>query len=133
MIRSQEFYESDARRGYTLEIQHGMAPVRTAHTGLRHGRIPWGKGHQDAYRRMFAHATGMVGVCEGLPEEHNQVTLDPQLKDANGIPAPKISYTLTENSKRMLQHAMESATEIIKAAGAIDVLPSRQPPMAVGT
>ncbi|MFT5449526.1 MAG: choline dehydrogenase-like flavoprotein [Gammaproteobacteria bacterium] len=126
MMRSQEFYESDAKRGYargyTLEIQRGMAPVRTAHTGLRHGRIPWGKGHHDAYRRMFAHATGMVGVCEDLPEEHNRVTLDPQLKDANGIPAPKISYTLSENSKRMLQHATERASEILNAAGAIDVL-----------
>ena len=134
MIRSQEFYESDAKRGYargyTLEIQRGMAPVRTAHTGLRHGRIPWGKGHHDAYRRMFAHATGMVGVCEDLPEEHNRVTLDPQLKDANGIPAPKISYTLSENSKRMLQHATERATEILKAAGAIDVLTESPMPHA---
>ena len=126
LIRSQEFYETDEARGfvrgYTLEIQRGMAPVRTAHTGYRHGRIPWGEGHHDAYRRMFAHATGMVAVCEDLPEEHNRVTIDPELKDADGIPAPKLDYTLSENSERMLQHGVARATEILEAAGAVDVM-----------
>ena len=125
-IRSQQFYETDAARGfvrgYTLEIQRGMAPVRTAHTGMRMGRIPWGEGHHDAYRRMFKRTTGMVAVCEDLPEEHNCVTLDPDLRDSDGIPAPKISYTLSENSERMLQHGVERGTEILKAAGAVDVM-----------
>ncbi len=125
LMRSQEFYETDERRGYkrgyTLEIQRGMPPVRTAHTGLRHGRIPWGKSHHDAFRRMFGHATGMVAVCEDLPEEHNRVTIDPVLKDSDGIPAPKISYTLSENSRRMLQHGVDRATDILRAGGATDV------------
>jgi len=63
----------------------------------------------------------MVAICEDLPEEHNTVTLDPVLKDANGIPAPKIAYTLSENSRRMLDHAVARATEILRAAGAYDV------------
>jgi choline dehydrogenase-like flavoprotein len=126
LIRSQQFYETGPARGfvrgYTFEIQRGMAPVRTAHTGLRHGRIPWGQDHHDAYRRLFAHATGMVAICEDLPEERNRVTIDPDLKDADGIPAPKISYTLSENSKQMLKHATERAKEVLEAAGAVDVL-----------
>lgn len=125
-IRSQEFYETDADRGfvrgYTLEIQRGMAPVRTAMTGLRHKRIRWGESHHDDYRRMFKRMTGMVAVCEDLPEAHNQVTLDPVLKDSDGIPAPKITYTLSDNSKRMMDHAVGKATEILKAAGATDVI-----------
>ncbi len=125
-IRSQEFYETDPDRGfvrgYTLEIQRGMAPVRTAMTGLRHRRIRWGESHHDDYRRMFKRTTGMVAVCEDLPELHNQVTLDPDLRDSDGIPAPKIDYTLSDNSKRMMEHAVEKASEILKAAGAVDVL-----------
>ena len=125
LMRSQEFYETDEsrgyKRGYTLEIQRGMPPVRTAHTGLRHGRIPWGEGHHDAFRKMFNHCTGMVAVCEDLPEEHNTVTIDPVLKDSDGIPAPKIDYTLSENSKRMLQHGVDRASEILRAGGATDV------------
>jgi choline dehydrogenase-like flavoprotein len=133
-IRSQEFYETDSSRdfvrGYTLEIQRGMAPVRMAQTGMRMGRIPWGEGHHDAYRRMQGHVTGMVAVCEDLPEEHNRVTLDPTLTDSNGIPAPKIDYTLSENSLRMLEHGTARATEILKAAGAYDVLSESPIPYA---
>jgi choline dehydrogenase-like flavoprotein len=64
----------------------------------------------------------MVTICEDLPEEHNTVTLDPHLKDANGIPAPKISYRLSENSRRMLDHSMARGTEILQAAGARDIV-----------
>ncbi len=60
----------------------------------------------------------MVIICEDLPEEHNQVTLDPDLKDADGIPAPKISYRLSQNSERMLAHAVERGEQVLEAAGA---------------
>ena len=56
--------------------------------------------------------------CEDLPEEHNTVTLDPELTDIHGIPSPKIDYTLSENSKRMLAFAVERGKEILTAAGA---------------
>lgn len=88
---------------------------------MNSGRIPWGEGHHDAYRRAFNRVTGMVAICEDLPEEHNMVTLDPVLTDSDGIPAPKISYRLSENSRRMLDHAVARGTEILKAAGAYDV------------
>ena len=86
-IWSQEFYETDVERGfvrgYTYEINRGRGPVATAHdTGMFSGRIPWGEGHHDAYRQLFNRIAGMVGICEDLPEEHNTVTLDPDLTDA---------------------------------------------------
>ena len=33
----------------------------------------------------------MSTITEDLPEEHNRVTLDPDIKDSNGIPAPRIA------------------------------------------
>jgi choline dehydrogenase-like flavoprotein len=89
---------------------------------MGNGRIPWGEGHHSAFRRVFEHTAGMSAICEDLPEEHNTVTLDPVLKDAHGIPAPKISYTLGENSRKMLEHSLARGTEILKAAGAYDVV-----------
>ena len=68
----------------------------------------------------------MVSICEDLPEEHNTVTLDPVLKDGNGIPAPKITYTLSENSRRMLDHAVARGSEILTTAGAREIT-SRAP------
>lgn len=125
-IWSQEFYETDPARdfvrGYTFEIVRGGGPVTTAVNGMLSGRIPWGADHHKAFRKLHNHFTGMVAICEDLPEEHNRVTLDPQLTDAFGIPAPKLEYTLSENSKRMLQHAIARATDVLQAAGAYEVV-----------
>ena len=41
---------------------------------------------------------GMVAICEDLPEPTNCVTIDPTLKDSDGVPAPKVNYTLSANS-----------------------------------
>ncbi len=123
---SQEFYETDLNRGfvrgYTFQINRGQGPVTTAYTGMRTGKIPWGADHHRAFRKIFCHNAGMVAICEDLPEAHNTVTLDPALKDADGIPAPKTTYTLSENSRRMLEHAVARGTDILRAAGAWDVV-----------
>ena len=58
---------------------------------------------------------------EDLPEEHNRVTLDPVLKDSHGIPAPKIDYTISANSRKMMDHALARGREVLDAAGATDI------------
>ena len=133
-IWSQEFYETDTARGfvrgYTFEFTRGRGPVITGLSGMSSGRIPWGEAHHDAFRRYFNRSTGMVAICEDLPEAHNTVTLDPVLTDSNGIPAPRITYTLSENSRRMLDHAVARGSEILRAAGAYEV--NVESPLAVG-
>ncbi|MDJ0788821.1 MAG: GMC family oxidoreductase [Myxococcota bacterium] len=123
-IISQEFYETDPSRGfvrgYSFEMLRGMGPVSTALFGLSGGRIPFGAGHHEAYARLHDRTAGMVIICEDLPEEHNRVVLDPELTDADGIPAPRIEYTLSENSRRMLDHSVERGKEVLAAAGAVD-------------
>ncbi len=125
IFRSQEFYETDPERdfvrGYTFEIHRGQGPVAVAQAGLQRGGIPWGSGHHRAFRKLFKHTAGMVAICEDLPEEHNTVSLDPVLKDSDGIPAPKIDYTLSENSLKMMDHAIAKGTEVLRAAGAGEV------------
>ena len=124
-IWSQEFYETDKNRGFvrgfTFEGARGHAPVSIAVNGMLGGQIPWGDGHHEAYRQRANHICGMVAICEDLPEEHNTVTLDPRLKDPDGIPAPKLTYTLSDNSRHMLEFSIERAREVLEAAGATDV------------
>jgi choline dehydrogenase-like flavoprotein len=123
---SMEFYETDAARGflrgYSYQFTRGGGPVVTAINGMADGLLPWGAGHHAAYRRLFDHQAGMVSICEDLPEAHNRVTLDPYLKDAHGIPAPRISYRLSENSRRMLDHSVARGSDILRAAGATDIV-----------
>ena len=82
--------------------------------------MPWGAGHHEGYARLFDRTAGMVGICEDLPDERNTVTLDPELVDSDGIPAPKIDYRLSQNSQRMLDHCVARGKEVLEAAGAHD-------------
>ena len=133
-IWSQEFYETgeerDFVRGFTYETTRGRGAVATALTGVHSGRIPWGEGHHHAYRKLFNRIAGMVAICEDLPEEHNTVTLDPNLRDAHGIPAPKMTYSISDNSQKMLDFAVARASETLLAAGAEDLI--IESPLAAG-
>ncbi len=124
-ILSKEFYETDASRGfvrgYNMQITRGPGPLGAALQGHARGKIPWGKGHHEAHAKLFDHVASVGILCEDLPEEHNTVTLDPELKDSDGIPAPKISYTLSENSRLMMEHGLARAEEVLSAAGAVEL------------
>lgn len=123
-IMSQEFYETDAARGfvrgYSFEILRGLGPVFTALMALGWGRLPWGEDHHRAYAEVFDRTAGLVVIGEDLPEPENRVTLDPDLADAHGIPAPRIEYRLGENSQRLMAHGAARAKEVLEAAGARD-------------
>lgn len=133
-IMSQEFYETDRARGfvrgYSFEIVRSVGPVLTAVSGIPSGRVPFGAGHHAAFAELFDRTAGMVAICEDLPEPTNTVTLDPELKDAHGIPAPKLSYRLSENSERMLAHAVARGEEVLHAAGARSTFSEAPLPMA---
>ncbi len=120
-VMSQEFYETDPARdfvrGYSFEAVRGMGPVSTALSGMS-GRIPWGDGHHEAFAAAFDRTASLVAICEDLPEEENRVTLDPELRDGNGIPAPQIHYRMGENSEKMMAHALARGAEVLEAAGA---------------
>ena len=75
---------------------------------------------------MIDRRLGIGVACEDLPEEHNRVTLDPVLKDTNGIPAPRIDYALSDNTRRMMEHGIARAGEILAEAGARDIHCSRE-------
>ena len=132
-IWSQQFYETDASRGfvrgYNLQVTRSQGPVGTARYLLGHGALPWGAQHHGEREAEIRTALGEIGhilrgriarhfCCEDLPEECNRVTLHPALTDSHGIPAPKITYRLGENTRRMLDHGVQQAVHALKAAGA---------------
>jgi choline dehydrogenase-like flavoprotein len=61
---------------------------------------------------------------EDLPEPHNRVELDPVVKDSSGIPAPRVVYTYSENSLKLLDHGYAMARQALEAAGAVEMLDS---------
>jgi choline dehydrogenase-like flavoprotein len=119
-IMSQEFYETDLSRGfvrgYSFQCSRGAGPRRSA------GTIPWGVDHHSVFESRFGKTTTIAVIGEDLPEEINAVTIDAKLTDSDGIPAPKVTYRMSENSLKLMAHGVEKATEVLKAAGAIDTL-----------
>ncbi len=124
---SKEFYETDRSRGfvrgYTLQFARGTGPANEAVISMGAGRLPWGKDHHRVYRTLLYRALRIGVACEDLPEEHNRVTLDPVLKDSHGIPAARIDYKISDNTRRMMDHGIARATEILEAAGATQIHP----------
>ena len=112
-------------RGYTLQFTRGTGPANEAITSMAAGRLPWGKDHHRVYRTLLYHRLQIGVACEDLPEEHNRVTLDPALQDGHGIPAPRIDYTISENTRRMMEHGIARASEILATAEAKNISCSR--------
>jgi choline dehydrogenase-like flavoprotein len=119
---SKQFYETDPDRGfvrgYTMQFARGTGLVNEAVQSSSIGQLPWGSGHHRAYRELVNRRLQIGIASADLPEEHNRVTIDPVLTDSHGIPAPRIDYTISENTARMMEHGIARATEILEAAGA---------------
>lgn len=122
-LNSKEFYETDTDRGfvrgYMLQSSRGGGPLSSVLGGPGAPNLgKWGKDHHEVLDGHYGHTVGLTTISEDLPSEKNTVTLDPELTDSDGIPAPKITYTQDENNKKMVEHALERAKEVLTAAGA---------------
>ena len=126
-IHSLEFYETDASRGFVRGAKWGLQPTGGPLSMTR--SYPWGEAnaiwgtdfHRELRKRL-GHSSMWGIIAEDLPEEQNRVVLDPALKDANGIPAPKLIYRMSENSRRLLAFHLARAKESLEAAGANEVV-----------
>lgn len=121
-----EFYETDVARGFVRGAKWGLQPTGGPLSMTRSypwGDNPiWGAGFHRALQKRLAHSAMWGIICEDLPEEKNQVVLDPIRKDSDGIPAPKLVYQMSENSKRLLQFHLARAGESLQAAGASEIV-----------
>ncbi len=121
-ISSQEFYETDTARGfyrgYTMQVLRGPSPIEFVTGNIKRKSMHWGKVHSEEFLKHFNKTAHISIICEDLPEEINFVDLDPSLTDDDGIPAPRINYRISSNTKKMLSHGIKKAEEVMYAAGA---------------
>ena len=124
-ITSYEFYETDLSRGFVrgsqLQVNRSLGPLHTALGGIGGSPIPWGDRHHSVFAERMGRTITIAVLGEDLPEEHNRVELDPELTDGDGIPAPKIMYVESENSRKLMEFGAERAAEALDAAGATDI------------
>ena len=120
-IESFEFYETDERRGFVRGAKWGLAPTFgpiNAALPSRAGSQAWGPDHHLHVRSHLGRGANWGLFSEDLPDESNHLTLSATLADSSGIPAPEIHYTMSENSRRLLDFHIERASESLLEAGA---------------
>ena len=124
-IHSLQFYESDERRGFVRGAKWSLAPSTggpmNAAMPARAGAAVWGAEHHARVRERFGHCLSWGIFGEDLPDADNRVTLDPVLADATGVPAPRVTYRASENSRRLLDFHVARARESLLEAGARSV------------
>ncbi len=121
-IYSLQFYETDKSRGFVRGAKWGITPVAGPFS-LRGGQDndPIINAWDDGIHSVFDQTVGKVFewgvIAEDLPEEHNRVTLSDELTDSDGLPAPKINYKTSENTRKLLDWHIERVIEAIEASG----------------
>ena len=83
----------------------------------------WGRSFTSALD-MYANMAGMWIVGEDMPRETNRVTLDPVVKDKNGMPVASVHFDDHPNDVAMRNHAYTQGAAIYNAVGATQTFPT---------
>ena len=81
----------------------------------------WGGEWKARARNWFSHSAAAYGHTTSLPVATNSVTLDPDLKDAWGLPAIRTTFKEHEHDMRLYKFFQDRAKELLGAAGALKV------------
>lgn len=112
----QDWYETDGQRGfargYTLE-KFVPGPFFYA---SNMGNL-WGRELKEMLR-YYSYAGGYWVLGEGLPNDDNSLTLDPEVKDGRGLPVAHLKHSWLDNDRHLIRHGIQKATEALEAAGA---------------
>ncbi|WP_208648422.1 GMC family oxidoreductase [Mesorhizobium hawassense] len=123
VISSMQFFETDRSRGFVRGPKmHACPTPGLLFNGIDpHRLLPfdelWGSSFHQVIRDS-RNAIFFGANIDDLPEESNCVTLDPDLRDGDGIIAPKIRYRYSENTVKMRNYVMEKLVEIHRVTGA---------------
>ncbi|HUQ09027.1 MAG TPA: GMC family oxidoreductase, partial [Steroidobacteraceae bacterium] len=118
-----DFYDSDPKRGFYggggLDARIGPQPMLWAIRAAS-GGPGWGRPFKDKLRE-FPRSFQVSGHGTSLPLESNNVTIDPTLKDAWGIPAIRVTYRDHPDDLANARFLQDRGAEILDAAGALRV------------
>jgi choline dehydrogenase-like flavoprotein len=120
---TMQFYETDEKRGHI-----GGCIISAAQTGQPinwnfPGRPTWGDAAKSADSDFFNYAMKIGLILHDMPVESNRVDLDPDVLDAWGLPAARITHKPHHNDVAMARWQVDKNAEILDTAGASKILP----------
>ena len=118
-----DFYELDPDKvgfhgGGGLDARFDQTPISFALGGLPPGSPRWGKGFKDVLSNNFTRTVEIFSHGTSLPVENNSFSLDPDLKDAWGLPALRMTYKDHPDDVKLSNWLNLRAAELLQAAGA---------------
>lgn len=115
-VMVQDYYKPDPSKAYArgfILLSYMMTPATFGNlSGLMFGQ------ELKDFIYDYAHTAAWWAHAEGLPDGNNRVTLDPELKDAFGLPVARIAYEWGENDVKLAAAARDKAVEMMEASGA---------------
>jgi choline dehydrogenase-like flavoprotein len=112
-------------RGYGMQGSHNSS---YGSAGSIAGVAGFGKQFKDAVRaRENVWRFGITAYAECLPRWDNFVELDPEVKDAWGVPALRIHATWSDNELKLYRYMLDEAEQMLRTAGAESVVKQQEP------
>ncbi len=119
-----DFYEIDPKLGFYggggMDARFGRTPI-----GFAVGTPPevpsWGKQYKKWLAESFAYSMSISCHTTSLPVETNGFTLDPDLKDAWGLPALCMTHQHHPDDVKMMKYLQDRALELLAASPAKQV------------
>ncbi len=117
-----DYYETDPARGFYggggVDSRYWGFPMFFAFGGLPPGTPTWGPEFKRVLRHNYSRTMNTDVHTTSLPVETNRIELDPELEDAWGLPAMRVTYHDHADDIATVQFFIDLAIEIMDAAGA---------------
>jgi choline dehydrogenase-like flavoprotein len=118
-----DFYENDPQKlgfygGGGIDARYDLTPIGFAMGALPPGSPRWGKGYKDLLAHNFQRTFEVFSHSTSLPVENNSFSLDPDLKDAWGLPALRMTYKDHPDDIKFARWLNDKGLQLLDAAGA---------------
>ncbi|MEM6589897.1 MAG: GMC family oxidoreductase, partial [Pseudomonadota bacterium] len=121
LFHSHQFYrahDADHDLGYMMQALRMPGPAESALGAHSRRKLKFGTRVYDDFEALFRKQMVIAIVCEDLPEPDNRVELMLDRPDRFGTPGLRVNYALSDNSRKLLNHGMTRAREVLATAGA---------------
>ncbi|HEV2351490.1 MAG TPA: GMC family oxidoreductase [Terriglobia bacterium] len=118
-----DFYDSDPQRGFYggggMDARFDLYLIGFALWGMPPDVPRWGGQFKKALQENFIRTMYVQAHTTCLPVPTNNITLDPDVKDAWGLPALRVTYKDHPDDVKNMHFFRDRALELMEAAGAI--------------
>jgi choline dehydrogenase-like flavoprotein len=83
---------------------------------------PYGAELKAYYRKYFNRSIWIYATCHTYPRAENRVDVDPEVKDARGVPVSRITYRQHPRNAEEQEFMAERCAQLLREAGASEVV-----------